>query len=77
MRKVTEDRHGNDSSMRLMFIIFIIALTTFLAVWMGVFVRESFKDVSNYDGLSSILWGGATGGGIVFLAKALQTFFEK
>jgi hypothetical protein len=74
---ILKDDKGNNSSMRLMLLMFMFAIIIFLAVWMGVFLKESYKDVANYDGLSNILWGGATSGTLALFAKAAQKYFEK
>jgi len=74
--KVLQDNKGNISSFRIVFIVvqFILVLTIFVVLF--VFVKESYKEVPDYSGLSSIITALLGSGTLNFAFKALQKKFE-
>lgn len=76
MNRLFRDDRGNESSMRVMLFIFISTIAVCVAVLLALVVKESYKEVPDYSGLSLIITAFLGGGVISLVAKALQKKYE-
>ena len=62
--------------MRVMLAIFISTIATCVAVLLALVVKESYKEIPDYSGLSLIITAFLGGGVISLVAKAIQKKYE-
>ena len=75
--RILQDDRGNESSMRLVFVIFMITTLILIGVVMGMIVNEYLSNGDRIGEFNTIL-GYLTGGGLSgFFAKAFQKKYEK
>ena len=73
---VFQDDAGNESSFRKVFIPLMRIVSAILIVVLFVFIRESYKEVPDYQGVASVAGVFFGGGVITLLSKALQKKYE-
>lgn len=76
-QKLLNDDSGNQSSMRLAFVILLVVELTLIAIWVIAFLAERHKEYTDYSGLSYILAAIVAIGGLASLSKAIQKKYEK
>ena len=76
MLSTLKDDKGNNSSMRLAFIILILVELILIGVWCVLAFIEVRKEVSDWTGLSYVLAAIIGIGGLAGLSKAIQKKYE-
>lgn len=76
MPGVFQDNKGNHSSMRVMLAIFISMVSACVVVLLALVVKESYKELPDYTGLSLIITAFLGGGVVSLIAKAVQKKYE-